>query len=147
MNLLWKQDKPMTSVEILAIGDEHSWSDNYLPIMLKSLLKKKAIEVCGYAQCGTQYARQFRYLLSREEYVARLAVGRGLLVGGQQALFVQCLQQFVFQLAVAGRILKSVILYHVGIPPLSSISCDPEPERSGTQTALVNSRKRPHCRS
>ena len=78
MNLLWKQDKPMTSVEILAIGDEHSWSDNYLPIMLKSLLKKKAIEVCGYAQCGTQYARQFRYLLSREEYVARLAVGRGL---------------------------------------------------------------------
>ena len=77
----------------------------------------------------------------------RLAVGRGLLVGGQQALFVQCLQQFVFQLAVAGRILKSVILYHVGIPPLSSISCDPEPERSGTQTALVNSRKRPHCRS
>ena len=45
MNLLWKQDKPMTSVEILAIGDEHSWSDNYLPIMLKSLLKKKAIEV------------------------------------------------------------------------------------------------------
>lgn len=41
MNLLWKQDKPMTSVEILAIGDEHSWSDNYLPIMLKSLLKKK----------------------------------------------------------------------------------------------------------
>lgn len=78
MNLLWKQDKPMTSVEILAIEDEHSWSDNYLPIMLKSLLKKKAIEVCGYAQCGTQYARQFRYLLSREEYVARLAVGRGL---------------------------------------------------------------------
>lgn len=78
MNLLWIQDKPMTSVEILEIADTHSWSDNYLPIMLKSLLKKGAIEVCGYVQCGTQYARQFRYAITKEEYVARLAVGRGL---------------------------------------------------------------------
>lgn len=78
MNLLWVLDRPMTSVEILEIADTHSWSDNYLPIMLKSLLKKGAIEVCGYTQCGTQYARQFRYAITKEEYVARLAVGRGL---------------------------------------------------------------------
>ena len=78
MELLWKQDKPLTSVEILAIPDEHSWSDNYLPIMLKSLLDKNAIEVCGYVRCGTQYARQFKYSITREEYVALFAVGRGL---------------------------------------------------------------------
>lgn len=78
MNLLWVQDKPMTSVEMLEIADTHSWSDNYLPIMLKSLLKKGAIKVCGYVQCGTQYARQFNYAITKEEYVARLAVGRGL---------------------------------------------------------------------
>lgn len=78
MNLLWVQDKPMTSVEILENATTHSWSDNYLPIMLKSLLKKGAIKVCGYVQCGTQYARQFQYDITKEEYVARLAVGRGL---------------------------------------------------------------------
>ena len=78
MELLWKQDKPLTSVEILAIPDEHSWSDNYRPIMLKSLLDKNAIEVCGYVRCGTQYARQFKYSITREEYVALFAVGRGL---------------------------------------------------------------------
>ena len=78
MELLWKQDKPLTSVEILAIPDEHSWSDNYLPIMLNSLLDKNAIEVCGYVRCGTQYARQFKYSITREEYVALFAVGRGL---------------------------------------------------------------------
>lgn len=78
MELLWKQDKPLTSVEILAIPDDHSWSDNYLPIMLKSLLDKNAIEVCGYVRCGTQYARQFKYSITREEYVALFAVGRGL---------------------------------------------------------------------
>jgi predicted transcriptional regulator len=80
MNLLWSQDKPLTGVEMLAVADEHSWSDNYLPIMLKSLLKKEAIEVCGYVQCGTQYARQFRAAITREAYVARLALGRGLSV-------------------------------------------------------------------
>lgn len=78
MELLLKQDKPLTSVEILAIPDDHSWSDNYLPIMLKSLLDKNAIEVCGYVRCGTQYARQFKYSITREEYVALFAVGRGL---------------------------------------------------------------------
>lgn len=78
MNLLWVQDRPLTSIEILEIAEDHSWSDNYLPIMLKSLLKKGAIKVCGYIQCGTQYARQFHYAITKEEYVARLAVGRGL---------------------------------------------------------------------
>ncbi len=78
MNLLWVQDRPLTSIEILENAEEHSWSDNYLPIMLKSLLAKGAIEVCGYIQCGTQYARQFRYAITKEEYVARLAVGSGL---------------------------------------------------------------------
>ncbi len=78
MELLWKQDKPLTSVEILSTSNEHSWSDNYLPIMLKSLLEKKAIEVCGYVRCGTQYARQFKYSITKEEYVALFAIGKGL---------------------------------------------------------------------
>ena len=42
------------------------------------MLDKNAIEVCGYVRCGTQYARQFKYSITREEYVALFAVGRGL---------------------------------------------------------------------
>lgn len=78
MELLWKLDKPLTSMQMLEAAGEHSWSDNYLPIMLKSLLKKKAIEVCGYVQCATQYARQFKYAITREEYIARFAISHGL---------------------------------------------------------------------
>ena len=78
MELLWEQEKPMTSSEILAVPINRSWSDNYLPIMIKSLLKKGAIEVSGYVQCQTQYARQFKTSISKEQYIARLIIGRGM---------------------------------------------------------------------
>lgn len=109
MNLLWEQDRPMTSVEILEISGIHSWSDNYLPIMLKSLLKKEAIEVCGYTQCGTQYARQFRAALSKEEYIARLAVRRGLDKNSVAKVALAMVDELGEDKDTAIKILESVI--------------------------------------
>ncbi len=78
LELFWQMDRPLTSVEILETPTERSWSDNYLPIMLKSLLKKGVLEICGCVQYGTQYARQFIPLISKEEYIARFAVRNGV---------------------------------------------------------------------
>jgi len=78
MEMLWESDKPLTSVEMLELSDGYSWKDNYLHIMLRSLLKKEAISVCGTVQYGTQYARQFKPAITKEEYAAKLLAGKGL---------------------------------------------------------------------
>ena len=77
MEMLWESDKPLTSVEMLELSDGYSWKDNYLHIMLRSLLKKEAIRVCGTVQYGTQYARQFEPAITKEEYAAKLIAGKG----------------------------------------------------------------------
>lgn len=78
MELFWKLKKPLTSVEILAIGEEHSWKDNYLQVLLKSLLKKEFLRICGVVQYRNQYARQFEPALTKEEYVAAAMAEKGV---------------------------------------------------------------------
>jgi len=78
MEIFWKQDKPLTSVEILKITDKHSWNGNYIHVMLRSVLKKGLIKVCGTVQYGTQYARQFIPIVTKEEYAAKLVLSTGL---------------------------------------------------------------------
>lgn len=79
MEMLWESDKPLTSVEMLELSDGYSWKDNYLHIMLRALLKKEAIRVCGTVQYGTQYARQFEPAMTKAEYAAKLLTGKGLI--------------------------------------------------------------------
>lgn len=78
MELFWSRKEALTSVEILKIATSHSWSDGYLHIMLRSLLKKGMIKVCGTVQYGTQYARQFVSIITREEYAAKVVMSKGL---------------------------------------------------------------------
>lgn len=78
MDFFWAEKKPLTSVEILASPQERSWKDNYLQIMLRSLLKKGILRICGTVQYGTQYARQFEPVYTREEYLARTMLDKGI---------------------------------------------------------------------
>ena len=78
MELFWNRKEPMTSVEILKVDTDHSWNDSYIHIMIRSLLKKGMIEVCGVVQYGTQYARQFVPSMAKEEYAAKLIISKGL---------------------------------------------------------------------
>ena len=78
MELFWSRKEALTSVEILKMDFSHSWSDSYLHIMLRSLMKKKMIEVCGTVQYGTQYARQFVPSMTKEEYVAKIITEKGV---------------------------------------------------------------------
>jgi len=71
MMLFWSKDEPLTSVELLEMATEHTWVGNYIHIMLRSLIKKGMIMECGTIQYGTQYARKFVPVITREEYMAK----------------------------------------------------------------------------
>ena len=52
------------------------WNGNYVHMMLRSLLAKGMIEVCGVVQCGTQYARQFVPAVTKEQYAAKIVAAK-----------------------------------------------------------------------
>lgn len=78
MEIFWEKKEPLTSVEILEISCGRSWNGNYLHMMLRSLLKKGMIKVCGTVQYGTQYARQFIPAVTKEQYAAKLILSKGI---------------------------------------------------------------------
>ena len=78
MERFWEKKEPLTSVEILELSAERSWNGNYIHKMLRSLLKKDMIKICGTVQCGTQYARQFIPAVTKEEYAAKLVMSKGI---------------------------------------------------------------------
>ncbi len=77
MELFWKEDRPLTSVQILELSNDQSWSGQYLHKMLKSLERQGVIAVCGTIQYGNQYARQFHTLLTHEEVAAKTIMSQG----------------------------------------------------------------------
>lgn len=76
MEMLWGLDKPMTRRDFIQADWDRSWMDNYLPVMLKSLEKKRMIQVCGIELQGKNYVRQFVPSLTKEEYVAKVAAAK-----------------------------------------------------------------------
>ena len=78
MEIFWANNAPLTSVEILEISAGRSWNGNYLHKMLRALLKKGMIEVCGIVQSKTQSARQFRPVVTKEQYAAKLVMSKGI---------------------------------------------------------------------
>lgn len=78
MELFWEKKEPLTSVDISEFSADRSWNGNYIHMMLRSLLKKDMIEVCGTVQCGTQYARQFVPIVTKEQYAAKLVMSKGI---------------------------------------------------------------------
>lgn len=78
MEIFWERKEPLTSVEISDISSDRSWNGNYVHMMLRSLLKKGMITVCGSVQYGTQYARQFVPSITKEQYAAKLVMSKGI---------------------------------------------------------------------
>lgn len=88
MELFWESKTPLTSVEISNLSTGRSWNGNYIHMMLRSLQKKGMIEVCGTMQYGTQYARQFTPVCTKEEYAAKLVMSKGIKPGSIAAVTV-----------------------------------------------------------
>lgn len=82
MRMFWEKGEPLTSVDILDMSADRSWNGNYVHVMLRSLLKKGMIKVCGTVQYGKQYARQFIPELTKEQYAARSVMSMGIGIEG-----------------------------------------------------------------
>ena len=71
MKVLWSGKKPMTSMDIIAAAPAGTWeekNDKNVHRIIRQLLKKDMIKVCGQVLSGTQYARLFKPTITREEY-------------------------------------------------------------------------------
>jgi len=78
MNILWDLEKPLSSMDIIEIAPSGTWgakSDKNIHRIIRQLLQKDMVEVCGQVQSGTQYARLFRPTISREDYAIKLLSG------------------------------------------------------------------------
>ena len=59
MDLLWREDRPLSRSEIIDLTPERSWKPASIHILLNSMLDKGAIAVAGFVQSTKNYARTF----------------------------------------------------------------------------------------
>jgi predicted transcriptional regulator len=70
MDVLWSENAPLSRSDLLARGEEKSWKDSSVHILLNGLLQKVAIEEVGFVKRCKTYGRTFAPTLTREEYFA-----------------------------------------------------------------------------
>ena len=70
MDVLWNENVPLSRSDLLARGEEKSWKDSSVHILLNGLLQKGAIQEVGFVKRSKTYGRTFAPTLSREEYFA-----------------------------------------------------------------------------
>ena len=70
MDVLWNEDIPLSRSDLLARGEEKSWKDSSVHILLNGLLQKDAIKEVGFVKRSKTYGRTFAPTLTREEYFA-----------------------------------------------------------------------------
>ncbi|KAF5055634.1 BlaI/MecI/CopY family transcriptional regulator [Anaerotignum sp.] len=68
MNLLWKENRPLSRSDIINLSTDRSWKASSIHILLNQLLEKGAIQVYGFIKTGKNYGRTFSPSFSEEEY-------------------------------------------------------------------------------
>lgn len=70
MDVLWGENVPLSRADLLARGEEKTWKDSSVHILLNGLLQKGAIREAGFVKRSKTYGRTFVPTLTREEYFA-----------------------------------------------------------------------------
>ena len=78
MELLWDEQRPLTTAEIGSVLKGKGWNKSTLFNTIQSLLEKGYIKVSGVERSHTQYARQFEYTMTKEEYAALFLTEKGI---------------------------------------------------------------------
>lgn len=68
MNKFWASDAPLSRSDLLEMGEEKTWKDSSVHILLNGLLKKGAIKEVGFVKRSKTYGRTFAPTMNREEY-------------------------------------------------------------------------------
>ena len=72
MEVLWKEEKPLSRSFILSHAPHRTWKDSSIHILLNSMLDKGAIQIEGFEQTGRRIARTFVPTLTANEYYAMI---------------------------------------------------------------------------
>ena len=70
MDVFWAAQIPLSRSDLLGHGEEKSWKDSSVHILLNGLLHKGAIQEAGFVRRSKTYGRTFVPTLTREEYFA-----------------------------------------------------------------------------
>lgn len=70
MMVFWNSDKPLTAVDLMECRKEGSWSKNSTHPLIRTLLEKGFLEVCGTQKSGKVNSRLFVPAISIEEYLS-----------------------------------------------------------------------------
>lgn len=72
MQLLWKEDRPLSRPEIIEMIPDRDWNPNSIHLILNNMIEKGVIRVEGMTRCGRGYGRTYAATLSNLEYAVRL---------------------------------------------------------------------------
>lgn len=78
MEILWKSDKSLTSIDIMQILNDPHADYTYVVRMLSLLEKNHMISEVGTVPSGKKRARLFVPALTRQQYAVRLALASGI---------------------------------------------------------------------
>lgn len=70
MSVLWAEDRPLSSAEIVELCPEKSWRANSIHMFLNNLLDKKVIRVAGVTIRGKHASRTFEAVYPESESMA-----------------------------------------------------------------------------
>jgi predicted transcriptional regulator len=70
MDVFWNVQSPLSRSDLLGHGEEKSWKDSSVHILLNGLLQKGAIREVGFVRRSKTYGRTFMPTITREEYFA-----------------------------------------------------------------------------
>ena len=68
LKVLWASDTPLSATEIAERIPDRTWPTSSIQSILRTLEKKKAIEVAEITKIGKSYGRLFRPTISANEY-------------------------------------------------------------------------------
>ena len=75
MDVLWDAGQPLSRSDLLDRGEEKSWKDSSMHILLNGLLTKEAIREAGLVKRSKTFGRVFVPTMTREEYFAQTIFG------------------------------------------------------------------------
>lgn len=70
MDVLWQDGGALSRSDFLDRGDQKTWKDSSIHILLNGLLRKGIIREAGFVKCSKTYGRTFLPTMTREEYFA-----------------------------------------------------------------------------
>ena len=85
MDTLWREDRPLTTLQLAEKVTEARWNTNYIDKLLGQLVKKGMVQVSGLLQNGRYQSRQFVPCYTKDEFLANMLEEQGV----NQALFAR----------------------------------------------------------